>query len=168
MESLSFPRSLALSIQNMKVEVVTESLTNLEIAKRQLDRSISLFFNEKDFVSSLTLAGAAEEILGKLLNKQGVPHVMDEIIKGSLALNDIEPGSPAEPKAKKSIAGMMNRFKNKLKHYNEDESITFSVDFYAAEMIDRAAQNYFTLTADETILMKRFKVEVMMGREGNA
>lgn len=152
----------------MKVEIVTESLTNLEIAKRQLDRSISLFFNEKDFVSSLTLAGASEEILGKLLNKQGIPHIMDEIIKGSLALNEIELESPDEPKARKSITGMMNRFKNKLKHYNEDGSITFSVDFYAAEMINRAAQNYFTLTSDETELMKRFKVEVMMSQGENA
>ena len=154
----------ALIIQTMKVKIVTESLTNLEVAKKQLDRSILLFYKEQDFVSSLTLAGAAEEILGKLMNKQGISHVMDEVIKGSLALNDIEPGSPEEPKVKKSVAGMMNRFKNKLKHYNGDDSITFSVDFYAAEMIDRAVQNYFILTGEETSLMKRFKVEIMLDR----
>ena len=40
------------------------TLTKLEVATRQLDAAIRLFL-EDDYLSSLTLAGAAEEILGK-------------------------------------------------------------------------------------------------------
>jgi len=60
------------ALKIVKIKVITETLSNLEIAKRQLDRSISLFFDERDYFSSLTLAGAVEEILGKILNHGGV------------------------------------------------------------------------------------------------
>lgn len=39
------------------------TLTKLEVAVRQLDMALRLFL-EGDYLSSLTLAGAAEEILG--------------------------------------------------------------------------------------------------------
>ena len=35
----------------MNLEVVTETLTNFDIAERQLDRSIQLFLDEKDYIN---------------------------------------------------------------------------------------------------------------------
>jgi hypothetical protein len=124
--------------------------------------TLSLFFEAKDFVSALTLAGAAEEILGKLLEQQGQTHALGHIIDGSLKLNDVEPGSPEEPRARRATANLANQFKNRLKHYSEEDATTFSVDFYAAEIIDRAITNYFAYTGQETKKMKRFKEEVAM------
>ncbi|MBK8384257.1 MAG: hypothetical protein IPL11_00655 [Candidatus Accumulibacter sp.] len=48
------------------------TLTKAEVAVRQLDQAIRLFL-EGDLLSSLTLAGAAEEILGKLCERAGSP-----------------------------------------------------------------------------------------------
>lgn len=147
----------------MKVEVITETLSNLEIAERQLDRAISLFFSEKDYVSALTLAGAAEEILGKILNHEmNVPHALDEIIKGTLKLNKVPAGGSEEKEAIKAAANMANYFRNRVKHYNAEGQIHFSVDFYAADIIDRAIENYFAVTNYETPLMVRFKNEVLL------
>jgi len=147
----------------MKVKVITETLNNLDIAVRQLDRAISLFFDEEDYISSLTLAGAAEEILGKILNHEmSSSHSLDEVIKGALRLNDVPTGGHEEKKAKKEIANIANFFKNRLKHYNAESDLTFSVDFYAAEIIDRAIENYFKITSNETPLMTRFKNEVLL------
>ena len=53
----------------MNIRGIEETLSNLDVAERQLERAIALFLDEEDYVSALTLAGAAEEILGKLLNK---------------------------------------------------------------------------------------------------
>jgi hypothetical protein len=147
----------------MKLEVITETLTNLEIAERQLDRSIQLFLDEKDFISSLTLAGAAEEILGKLLNKRGESHSLAYLIAGCLKLNNItSDSSPSEiKKTEKGIVNLANYFKNRAKHYNDAESITFSVDFYAADIIDRAMDNYWKFTQKETEQMQRFRIKVL-------
>jgi hypothetical protein len=77
----------------MKLEVITETLSSEEVALRQLEQAISLFLDERDFVSALTLAGAAEEILGNLLKRADMPHALEEIIEGSLKIIGIEPGA---------------------------------------------------------------------------
>lgn len=145
----------------MKVKVITETLTNLEIAERQLDRAISLFFDEEDCISALTLAGAAEEILGKLLTANGNSHCLDEIIDFSLKFQNIDTG---DQRARKEVSNIANFFRNRLKHFNAQGEVTFSVDFYAAEVIERATTNYWNYTGEETPPMIRFKEEVLLGK----
>jgi hypothetical protein len=48
--------------------------TKQQLAEHQLDRAIRLLLDEKDAISAVTLAGAAEEILGKLVELQGGTH----------------------------------------------------------------------------------------------
>ncbi|MBB3231128.1 hypothetical protein [Halomonas stenophila] len=142
----------------MKVEVITESLSYLEIAERQIDRAISLFLNEKDFISSITLAGAAEEILGKMVGEADGTHVLNDLIDGSLRLLGVDAN---DKKARKEVANIANYYRNRVKHYSDDGGLHFSVDFEAAEIIDRAISNYWKLTQEETPLMERFKIEVL-------
>lgn len=152
----------------MNVAGIEETLTNLEVAERQLERSIALYLDEKDFVSALTLSGAAEEILGKLLNKQGKEHWLDNISKGALRALGFRKkmfDTPEAKKARKEIANLANHHKNRMKHYNDDGSITFTVDAEAADMIDRAISNYFELTQRETGAMGLFKEIVIYDDE---
>ena len=148
----------------MKLEVITETLTNLDIAERQLERSIQLFLEEKDYISALTLAGAAEEILGKLLNKKDETHALSESIEACLKLNGInEHSSKSEiKKSEKGIANIANYYKNRVKHFNDEESLTFSVDFFAAEVIERAIDNYCKYTQKETPQIVRFKNQILL------
>lgn len=144
----------------MKVQVITEELSFLEIAERQIDRAIILFIDDADFISTITLAGAAEEILGKMLNKEGMTHVLDELINGSLKFQDPDVDIQ-DPKTRKGIASIANYYKNKLKHFDEEASgVHFSSDCYAADLIDRAISNYWKLTESETKQMERFKIEI--------
>jgi hypothetical protein len=150
----------------MRVDEIEETLSNLEIAHRQIERAIVLFLDDKDYVSALTLAGAAEEILGKLLNKEGKEHWLDSISKGALramGFRKSELQTPEALKGRKEISDIANRHKNMLKHYNSDGTITLLVDVAAAEMIDRAISNYFDLTQRETGAMGRFKELVIWG-----
>lgn len=55
------------------------TLTKLEVAVSQLSQAIRLFL-EEDYLSSLTLSGAAEEILGKLCERSWKPVTIEEII----------------------------------------------------------------------------------------
>ncbi|HEY3431578.1 MAG TPA: hypothetical protein VGK09_03415 [Rhodocyclaceae bacterium] len=150
----------------MHVDEIEETLSNLEIAHRQIERAIVLFLDERDYVSALTLAGAAEEILGKLLNKEGREHWLDSISKGALralGFRKKELQTPEALKAKKEIANIANRHKNTFKYYNTDGTITLLVDVAAAEMIDRAISNYFDLTQRETGAMGKFKELIILG-----
>ncbi|MGB5774116.1 MAG: hypothetical protein WBP89_05600 [Sedimenticolaceae bacterium] len=81
-------------------------------ALQQLDRAILLFLNEKDFVSSITLAGAAEEILGALVSKAGgTPCVTDQARR----LKE----SKLPHLSEKQIAfNHLNLARNALKHFN--------------------------------------------------
>lgn len=62
--------------------------SKFEIAERQLDRAINLYLDEKDFIAAITLAGAAEEIFGNILNKDGAKSTLDEYIESCTALDD--------------------------------------------------------------------------------
>lgn len=150
----------------MKVKGVERTLTNLEIAECQLERSIELYIDKEDYISALTLSGAAEEILGKLLNKQGKSHWLDEILNGAIRALGFRKSSldtPEARRARKEISNLANYHRNRLKHHNKDGSITFKVDEEAANMIDRAISNYFKLTEGETEAMVRFKELVILG-----
>ena len=63
-------------------------LNQREIALSQLDRAALLFLQEKDFVSSVTLACAAEGIFGEYLKERGInPHVeeLKSVLKANFA-----------------------------------------------------------------------------------
>ena len=153
----------------MNVEGSQVTLSNLEIAERQIERSIELFLEKKDYVSALTLAGAAEEILGKLLKDQGKKHWLEEITGAALkalGYRKSELETPPAAQAKKEIVEIANRSRNSMKHYNKDGSITLKIDVEAANMIDRAISNYWELTQRETGAMGRFNELVLM--EGEA
>ena len=50
--------------------------TKQQVAEHQLDRAIKLLLDEQDAISSVTLAGAAEEILGTLAEMGGERHAL--------------------------------------------------------------------------------------------
>lgn len=53
------------------------SLTQLQVALHQLDRAALLFLDAGDFISAITLAGAADSITGETLKARGVDATLD-------------------------------------------------------------------------------------------
>ena len=92
-------------------------MTKLEAAKQQLTTAIQLFFSG-DYLSSLTLAGAAEEILGKLSKRAGKPVAVDEITR--YHGDDLDRTIP-EGQRKTVVLGVLNRARNQAKHANDPE-----------------------------------------------
>ena len=128
--------------------------TKKEIARHQIDTALELFFEKKDILSIITLAGAGEEIIGKLLKRARKSNTMDDII-------DIGKKIMKENWNKKLLSSSgINGIRNNLKHAdypNEDElEINFN---YVLLMLARAVWNYNALDHDPSPLMIRFSKE---------
>lgn len=132
------------------------TFTKAEVAAHQLERALRLFLDEGDYVCAITLAGACEEILGKLLEKSGKEHSLGSFVKACVAVGKSVHGEEWSPKV---FITMANEFRDGLKHYTDGQPITVPREA-AVEIIDRALENYWQLTAQETPLMRRFREEV--------
>ncbi|WP_339897698.1 hypothetical protein [uncultured Gilvimarinus sp.] len=126
--------------------------TKLEVAELQLERALNLLLEEADYISSITLAGASEEILGKLLNEQGQEGDLEGFVNACVQLGRDE---FQEDWPKREFVSMANYFRNGLKHYTDGDSISVPEEA-AVEILNRAINNYWKLTSKETELIKRF------------
>ena len=117
-------------------------LSAQEIAEEQLLTAINLWGDE-NYLSALTLAGAAEEILGKRLRRIGINSSFDlikqDILSAAKKLGDDDVNT------EKLISGLLNQTRNELKHYAGDESLSFDLRSDSTELIERAIANYCML-----------------------
>ena len=113
-----------------------------EVARLQLVEAITLFVAEK-FLAALTLAGAAEEILGKLLVRQSVLPVVKESAQAIAQLREKTGLSVMDGKSEKELIDEWNAARNMAKHLMspESESITLNLCDEAYWMIRRALEN---------------------------
>jgi len=122
---------------------IPERLTAVEIAERQLLTALQMW-RDGDFISCTTLAGAAEEILGKRMRKLGLEpsfdNIKETIVRFALLFGE------TDPNIDKTVAELMNQTRNELKHYAGDESLEFDIKADAEEMLERAISNYTGLT----------------------
>jgi hypothetical protein len=112
----------------------------VEIAQRQLDTAIRLFLEGKDFFSVVTLAGAADEILGKELEHHGLVSALrntSEIEARVSSVFDNHPFTAQEIRARANYA------RNHLKHHGDPKAATVTVDIRqeAIDMLARAFDN---------------------------
>jgi hypothetical protein len=115
-----------------------EIFTPLEASARQIDRAISLFLEEHDYICAITLACAADGILGEaLLAQEKEP--MINLIKTEL--QDIHFFSDIS--AKELSDQHLNKIRNLLKHCSGDlnKTIEHATDFEAISAIIRAVGN---------------------------
>lgn len=109
------------------------SLSKIDAAVDQVDWAIRLFLDHQAFVPAITLAGAAEEIVGEVLGKQSVFSLVKKKLSVDLNL----------PENVISQAHM-NRARNWLKHWKEmknEETISVELESEAIQYIVRALTN---------------------------
>jgi hypothetical protein len=123
--------------------VSTSELSAEEIAEHQLLMAIRLW-REQDYLSALTLAGAAEEILGKRLRRLGREPSFEQLRGLIVALARQE--GDTSPDLERTIGDLLNSTRNELKHYSGDDSLSFDLREDAHEMLERAVANYQALT----------------------
>ncbi len=114
-----------------------------DIAYQHISTSIDLF-NDEDYLCAITLAGAAEEICGKLIKfTQGGEHFVDDLV-GML-------DNKLEGVVRKEIVSRINNTRDMLKHFSPDRR-SHDMKPYddAVFMICRAIINFCRLTRKST------------------
>lgn len=133
-------------------------LTKLAIAERQLELACALYLAEEDYLGVVTLAGASEEIMGKLLQRQGRAAMIDHLIELDRELSG---GRPF-----KVVNDEVNRARNALKHANDpNEDLVVIEPGEANAMLGRALVNLtlFGSTLTETMVRAAQKLATESG-----
>ena len=104
----------------------TEAYEVKFIARIQLETALRLFKEQRDLFSVVTLAGASEEILGKLLCARGIDNSLESLKKAAVAIHEHLFSEPLDPK---DIANRANRARNRLKHVSESPDVPVSLLF---------------------------------------
>jgi len=125
----------------------------LELAESQLETAIGLFVSSRDKLSAITLAGAADVILCRLVINSGkenfTMHSMQQEITESESKNSIESHG-------REINDTL--FINHLKHMDEDEDgyIDINLDECALGAILKALANFVIISGREKDFVKAF------------
>ena len=138
-------------------EVVTaRAYENVSLALEQLDDALSLFLDEKHYVSSLTLAGAAEEIFGQMVRHAGQDNFLS---RKYTIIKPLEELFNKKLFSLKDLVELENRNRNAAKHWNPlDESrIIRDVEDAAIWMLVRALYNHDKLGLERTVRMREFE-----------
>lgn len=112
-----------------------------DIALKQL-RSGAKHYNSGDYVSSITLCGAAEEILGKIAKERtGLNQLENEIVYLRSVYEYFTNQTPSNNELIKKI----NKTKNELKHNDcgINEWVESDFENEAALLFVKATKNYF-------------------------
>jgi hypothetical protein len=110
------------------------SLSKIDAAVDQIDWSIRLFLDHQAFVPAITLAGAAEEIVGAVLGEQSVFALVRKRLSADFDLPE-----------KIISQAHMNKTRNWLKHWKEmqdEETIYVDLEGEAIQYIVRALVNF--------------------------
>lgn len=112
-----------------------------DIALKQLRASAKLY-NDGDYICSITLSGAAEEILGKIAKKRTKTNQLEDEI---IYLKDICNFFSGETPPNKDIINKINKVKNELKHNDCGINDWVDADFEneATLIFVRAVKNFY-------------------------
>ena len=117
-------------------------ISKTEIAQVQLTEAIALFIEEK-FLCALTLSGAAEEVLARLLNAKGEKSVVEESFEQVQKIREATGLAVMDKKPKNEVFNQWNAGRNTVKHHNKNESEIVTINLFDEGywMIKRALAN---------------------------
>lgn len=110
-------------------------MSKRRIAERQIYRAVRLLEDDEDPISAHTLAGAAEEILGKMFSAKGKLNAFEAFAIRDTKLWDFavskatENGSPLSRPDDAEIRRRLNEIRNELKHNDGGRNHSVKADF---------------------------------------
>ena len=120
----------------------------IQIAKRQIEAAADLFFGNGDPLAVVTLAGAAEEILGNIIRRRGDEAMLDHLVSLDRRLTGGRDYSV--------VIKEVNGVRNALKHAKDPDDDEVEVpDGEAIAMLSRALVNYVLVGEQPTEGMHR-------------
>ena len=138
--------------------MATEAYDKKCIALAQLGTALRLFHDDGDLFSIITLAGAAEEILGKLVEKGGIDHSLTALEKAAGEIHKAVTGESLDDEELSLVGNRANRARNAVKHLaaGGEATVTMHVREEAVDILTRAVDNYWLLENSVTPAMAEF------------
>ncbi|NBB33762.1 hypothetical protein [Pseudomonas sp. BC115LW] len=140
--------------------MTTKKYSRLELASNQLEAAIGLFVSGGDRFSVITLAGAADVILSRLILNKGKENFTDAILK-----------TEKVQKTREELGREVNDmfFINQLKHMDpgDDGYIDLEPEDCAIGAILKALANYVTLVEQRKSFVDVFLVWVRLNLDPN-
>lgn len=140
---------------------MTSGISKLDLALIQLDRSIDLYLQgtTQEMVCAITLAGAAEEILGRLVENGGGTAAFHDTIRLLCGMQEAAwPESKADPKAYVTIR---TKARNDLKHITDGAPFTANLERETVSIIRRAIANHRKLGCGFVERYRAFESELV-------
>ncbi|MGH7946263.1 MAG: hypothetical protein ACREF9_14815 [Opitutaceae bacterium] len=136
------------------------TLTRLAIARIQLERSIDLYVQgtTADLVCAVTLAAAAEEILGRLVKKGGAQSALEEAITRLCGMYEAAFREKSDPKV---FVELRNKARNTFKHLSDGTDFSGDLEREASSMIRRAIENHRKLGCGFVDKYRAFQAEMV-------
>jgi hypothetical protein len=131
----------------------------LDVGCEQLEVALRLFFEGTQYFAVITLAGAAEELLGAYVKAKGETTSLEELVKDAVLISSALSGSASKPK---DIFKIANYPRNASKHMDDgaDSQLRVYLKRDAMDLLSRAVDNYYRLMQHydlpETELVGRF------------
>jgi hypothetical protein len=136
------------------VIVSLQAYAKQSIALAQLETALRLFRTGDELISVITLAGAAEEILGKLVRKRGQDNSLDSLKKTAAAIHERLFSERIDTSV---IADRANRARNALKHLTAGgDPVSLDLREEAVDILNRAVDDYWILETNLTAAMDSF------------
>jgi hypothetical protein len=128
--------------------------TPFELAENQLTSAIGLFVSGRDRFSVITLAGAADVLLSRLVMNQGRENFTQRLARKDTEQGGTPVGVAAHGKAINDLV-----FINQLKHMDDgdDGFIELDPEECALAAIAKALVSYVTLAGDQKDIVLAFK-----------
>jgi hypothetical protein len=131
-----------------------QQLTRFYVAQLQLMHAIDLFCSREHLVSAITLAGAAEELLGKLAEGQGQQTALAIEISDHCELAESHFGRLPD---RKTVRTLQNKARDALKHIGDGEVVSIDLEQEAVSMIERGIYNFRLLRPGPIPSFQRFE-----------
>jgi hypothetical protein len=125
----------------------------------QLKQAIAMYQRgtTPDLVCSITLAGAAEEVLGRLVEGSGATSAFSDTIKLLCGMQEAGwPDSSADPKA---YVALKTKARNDLKHITDGKPFAANLERETVSIIRRAIANHQKLGCGFVEEYRAFNVE---------
>lgn len=120
-----------------------ERIPKHEIARSQLEVALCFYMQGQEYPAVITLAGAAEELLGKIAEEKGLESSLKRTLRELLDTFEVVWGYEAK---ESDFAQLRNRAKNELKHICSGQDLNLDFEQEAAGMLTRALENFLLCT----------------------
>lgn len=116
-----------------------QSIPKKDLARSQLNVALRLYLQSEEHPSVITLASAAEEVLGKIAADAGHEAALKRTLKELLKLHRDLWGKDAK---ESDYAELRNHARNQMKHRCSGADVSLDYEKEAAQMLSRALENY--------------------------